>query len=136
MSAWIVSEKHILTLAYFYEKMVKESIVENQPINMESLKKTARVLWSENVKSVNHRYGEKSRSIFSKTNLVLPDTTISMESLIKQIHCWEYQTCEHDGHDKSKAWRMMRDLQCAVLSHIMYKQHPHAKVYEDAKWGI
>ena len=136
MSAWIVSEKHVLTLAYFYEKLVKESINDEKPVDMEALKKTARILWSENVKSVNHRYNENSRTVFSKNNLVLPDTNISMESLTKQIHCWEYQTCEHEGHDKSKAWRMMRDLQVAILTHIMYKQHPHAKPYDDAKWGI
>jgi len=136
MSAWIVSEKHILTLAYFYEKLVEETIREDQPIDMKALKKTARILWSENVKSVNHRYNENNRTLFSKNNLVLPDTNISMETLTKQIHCWEYQTCEHKGYNKSKAWRMMCDLQVAILTYLMYKQDPHKKPYDGAKWGI
>lgn len=134
MSAWIVSEKHVLTLAYFYEKMVKDSLKDGTPANMDNIKNTARVLWAENTKSVNCRYGEHFKMRF--TNSELPDFKISMEALSKQIWCWEYQTCEHVGHEKSKAWKMMLELQKAILYHVMVKQHPHAKQYEDAKWGI
>lgn len=135
MSAWIVSEKHILTLAFFYEKMVKGSI-KNDVYELEALKKTARVLWSENVKSVNYRYGERSRTVFSKKNPVHPDIKLSMEGLAKAVACWEYQTCEHDGHEKSKAWAMMTELQKAILFELMYHDPNHQLQYDAEKWGL
>jgi len=131
MSAWIVSEKHIMTLAYNYLVFVKE---RDEPTDAEIME-VAKVLLKENVKSVNFRYGDKNRSRFSKKQ-VAPDKTLSIAGLVKAIHCWEYQTCEHDGHEKSKAWVMMQQLQTAILSQIFYTHQPYAKEYEDAKWGL
>ena len=135
MSAWIVSEKHVLTLAYFYEKMVTGNVKDGKPVEMELLKKTARVLWSENSKSVNYRYGEKYRTRFSHA-VVLPIVDLTLEALVKNIGCWEYQTCEHDGHEKSKAWKMMTELKGAILWEIMYNHPAHKQEYEAGKWGL
>jgi hypothetical protein len=128
MSAYIVSEKHVLTLAYYYNKMVKG----NEGID---LKKTARVLWSENTKSVNYRYNERSNARFSK-ELVLPKTDCEMAELYKLISCWEYQTCEHPTCTKSKAWSMMQELKSAMLDYIMRNTQPFSAQYENAEWGM
>ena len=126
MSAWIVSEKHVLTLAYFYEKCF------NKLTDSTLIKKTARILWNENIKSVNYRYNETNKRSVSKNWLDLIDEKISNESLIKQINCWEYQSCEHPGFYKSKAYEMMKDLKIVLLNEIVSK----TTAYELAPWGI
>ena len=131
MSAWIVSETHVLTLAYFYEKIVKGSITEDQSIDLSLVKKTARILWNENIKSVNYRYNENNKRNFSR-GLVLPDTRISYESLVKQINCWKYQSCVHSDFYKSKAYKMMMELKFEVMDRIVRESN----VYKMAPWGL
>jgi hypothetical protein len=132
MSAWIVSEKHIVTLAYFYNKMVKGATGQ---LNMAEIKQTARILWTENTRSVNCRYGEKVKMHFSKEP-VMPDYTMDLVDLTKQIHCWQYQTSETDNHKNTKAWRMMQELKCAILRKLITDNEPFSTQYENSVWGI
>lgn len=103
MSAWIVSKKHIDVLV--------AALVEEQVIKLADADETGRILWRENHKSVNARYAEKTRA---------PAYTFEHEStsnvvVLKSIHCYEYQTCEHAYALAQQACR---------------------KAYDDAPWGI
>jgi hypothetical protein len=133
MSAFIVSEEHILTLAYHYKKMVVNHS-NDKSIDINDVKDIAKVLWKENYKSVNFRYRENYR--VSKFKNELPIVDISLVPLYKLINCWEYQTCEHEGHDRSKAWKMMQDLKLRILDNVMQWHQPFANQYDDAKWSL
>lgn len=122
MSAWIVSKKHIDVLV--------AALVEEQVIKLADADETGRILWRENHKSVNARYAEKTRA---------PAYTFEHEStsnvvVLKSIHCYEYQTCEHDGWKRSRA----RQLCLELTSRIAYAlaQQACRKAYDDAPWGI
>lgn len=140
MSAWIVSEKHILTLAYYYNKLVTETIRRygNIPeeVDIEKLKPIAKILWKQNYKSVNWRYNERRRMRFSQVGTVLPETNLTIEELVKQIYCWEYQSCENPKYNSSKAFKMMDELKIQILGELMRKSTEHNQAYQDAPWGI
>ena len=135
MSAYIVSERHILTLAFHYHNMVLGTITNDQ-YDPEQLKETAKILWGENSKSVNYRYNVKGRVVFSRKNLAVPKINCSLTELYKLIRCWEYQTCEHPTHEKSIAWQMMQALKARMLDHIIVHTNTFEDSYEEAEWGI
>lgn len=139
MSAWIVSEKHVLTLAYFYHKFYFNSIDtwEDTPeFYHPIIKSTARILWNENIKSVDYRYDEKNpRRSFTKN--VLPETDLSYEGVVKVIDCWVYQSCEHPGFYRSKAYRMMLELKSHILDYAIKNSITFDREnYENTGWGI
>lgn len=137
MSAFLVSEKHILTLAFYYDYMANGSYrnPKLEDIDHERLNSIAKILWRENHKSFNYRYNEKNRLKFSPVGTVHPVIDLSLEELVKQIYCWDYQSCEHPTHNNSKAYKMMQDLQCHILYRLV-KSEQHLAKYDAAKWGI
>lgn len=134
MSACVVSEKHVVTLAYFYEMLVKHSFKESYPYSLPMVQDTAKILRRENVKSVNYRYNEKSK--VDKFTGVLPDTDISMLSLYKQIECWDYQSCERPTFQKSNAYKMMMELKSTVSWLIIEKSPSLLNQYNTLPWGL
>ncbi len=90
MSAYICSDKHFAVVAkYFYPgDLMRQQFFADQ-------------LKRENIKSVNHRYNERTR--FRKVNL---DDATAADLRLYNIHdalcllkCIDYQSCEHPGRD-------------------------------------
>lgn len=83
MSAFILSDKHISTIARL---LMPENDVQA----------FANMLKNINIASVNYRYNEKTRK--SKCKLVNIDDimNINMWDLCTLIQCWSYQSCEGD----------------------------------------
>lgn len=81
MSAFILSDKHISTIARL---LMSENDVQA----------FANMLKHINIASVNYRYNEKTRK--SKCKLVNIDdcVNITMGELCRLIQCWNYQSCE------------------------------------------
>lgn len=81
MSAFILSDKHISTIARL---LMPENDVQA----------FANMLKGINIASVNCRYDEKTRK--SKCKLVTLDDclNVTMGELCRLIQCWNYQSCE------------------------------------------
>ena len=120
MSAFICSPVHINTIVSW--------AVENHGIlpNLDPAAWAAE-LYSENVRSVNHRYSERTK----RTGFVyVPVPTRGMDpvQVLKLIHCLEYQSCEHKGWERSEARRFLR--------YVSDRAAMELPGYEAAKWSI
>lgn len=84
MSAFILSDKHISTIALL--------IIE--PKHQQEM---ANKLKAINIASVNYRYNENTRR--NKCKMVSIDDTlnITMDDLYNLVQCWIYQACENDS---------------------------------------
>jgi hypothetical protein len=75
---------------------------------------------------VNHRYHEKTPCpTYSFKRNVTPLTPVE---LLKAVDCLEYQSCEHEGWNKSEAKK-----ECERLRAIATRNLPG---YNEAPWGI
>lgn len=82
------------------------------------------MLWDENYRSVNHRYGESEITPEYRWQPVRRDPV----SVLKAIACYEYQSCEHEGWRSSEARQF-----CDELRHRMIQFLPG---YDEAEWSI
>lgn len=122
MSAWIVSKKHIDALV---TAAVEHRLVKDTP---EARDAAGLMLWRENHRSVNARYGESTRTpSYSFTRREEAPVTV-----VKSIGCYEYQTCEHDGWTRSKARRLCVELKARVADEIVSA----TDAYNAAPWGL
>ena len=154
MSAWIVSKKHI---DYLVSAMAQYGTLDSNAHYV------GQKLWKENVTSVAHRYPEDppakrpgpiyKRGVQPSTYKHTPyKKPIDPITLLKQIGCYQYQSCEHDGWKTSWSHRAMEDLETRVLSTLpedLQRLIPeryelsglrprvyHTTEYDAAPWGI
>ena len=121
MSAWLCSDKHIFELAkYFVDNCQQYS---SDKINF---KAAAQFLYDENCESLGARYGDDYNPIFIP--ITYKPTIDNIFVLAKQVDCYAYQSCEHDGWETSRAYKM-----CEAIKYSLLNNHPD---YEDAPWGI
>lgn len=85
-------------------------------------------LWAENFRSVNYRYGGNDASLEYQHSAFAKRLPFDPVVLLKAVDCYEYQTCEHPGWEKSDARRF-----CAGLRSLAIASLPG---YKDAPWGI
>ena len=137
MSAWIVSKRHIDALAYWLDRM---GIAHDK-------QKMGELLWSENHKSIRARYGDydyKGNYVKRpKYRYSPPQSRVTepyyddfdpqnVDQIQALVHCYTYQTCEHEGWDKSRAKRLMDTLdQILQLAGADWKREG-----TKAPWGI
>lgn len=150
MSAWIISENHVRLLVealFQYEVM---STNASAPMTPEALGK---LLWRENHKSINHRYAKRARTphyIHDSAALCAWDYPTPGRGLVrelcrdpwlvlKQIGCYQYQSCEHAGWETSVASAYMAKLEAQIAKSLgctideAYKNRQH---FGNAPWGI
>ena len=138
MSAWIVSENHIRLLV---EALYKYELVPSPSMTPETL---GRILWKENHKSVNYRYGERQRTpryahdskAIAMWEYPSPGTGIIRELVripalvYKQASCYQYQSCERDDWETTTASKLIK-----ALTNYLEKRGEDAN--DDAHpWGI
>lgn len=136
MSAFVVSQKHIEYLvgaAWRYG-----SIDRGAPDVVEY---TAAMLDRENRVSVAHRYptaeilpgaaevaaqwAEVARTTF---DVVAVSRRIDPVTLLKQLACYEYQSCEHPQWEASKAHALCQRIRGAAIASL--------PGYDVAPWGL
>lgn len=118
MSAWRVSQKHIDCLV---SGAVKLGLIYPKDAD-----ETGRMLWLENYRSVDFRYNQtKPLPFYTWTMFIVDDSFLS-----KQIHCYEYQSCEHPEWEESDAAAL-----CMAMSEII-GNHRHTPSYEASPWGV
>ena len=133
MSAWIVSADHI-------DALVCGAIVygipfDGEEVTAENASAVGQALWRENHKSVNHRYDLRDRT---PAFAFVGETTLRAISLFKQACCYNYQTCEHDGYERSAAKAFVDALKEACLRELgmTSDQAYESAGYDAAPWGI
>jgi hypothetical protein len=106
----------------------------------------ANMLWRENLRSINHRYPdtvENQKNAPGKVSdaeegyAVRPHDFQNIHGahfhnfdpvqVIKAIHCYEYQSCEHPGWKDSQARAFVDALESKAVQAL--------PGYEDAAWG-
>jgi hypothetical protein len=125
MSAWLLSTNHINALV--------EGAIRLGVIGREDATKTGRMLVRANIKSLNARYGDTRKSLGVGTYWYSAGRAepLSDVSLLKQVYCYNYQTCEYDGFYHSPAYRLMRRIEAALPG--VNRDSPG---YDEAPWGI
>jgi hypothetical protein len=104
MSAYILCEKHFNAIVSY---ALEQEIVKD--INGEAGQKTVDLLFDENVKSVESRYGSKvvaDQPVFHFDE----DYCNAHEDIISACHCLDYQSCEHADYYESKACKLIREI--------------------------
>ena len=90
-------------------------------------------LWDENMKSLSERYGaDRAPGMFkfpkTKYRYTKPHEAMDPLAILKQVHCYMYQSNEHDGWESSQAKKY-----CEELEKELVKRHP---AYDAAPWGV
>ena len=141
MSAWIVSKAHIdllvsAGLRVRYRPMCWYVGERRGELNNDNASAVGQMLLDECVKSVNYRYSDDQiTELLGPTNAywLIPykfDEVLSFPSIVcvlKQIDCYEYQSCEHPEWKDSEAHTF-----CRALRKYMIHNLPG---YEEAPWG-
>ena len=133
MSAWLVSEKHVLAVANEYVCRVElGGRRRTYSGDYTMIVNVAKALWSANVKSVNTRYDETRRR--AKINIRNLDlfAGYSDGAMLKLVDCLDYQSCEYDGWTGSKANAMLTQLEHCLLQCGASRGHD----YDLGEWGI
>ena len=131
MSAYLVTPRTI--------KAIVQAIKESDLKTYHGLtrEEAAELLYDENVKSLHARYGDKLsstekgdylRRVKGKGWEYIAFPNSSPLSIIKINKCWQYQSCEHEGHEETKAWK----LTDAIIS----RQIDELPGYDQAPWGL
>ncbi len=112
MSAWVVSHVHINVLV-----AARHFVRQAQPAAKlcEDLIDTdlGRMLWRENMISVAHCYPDKEETQIDEAalaNYQYEPMAATPVEVIKAVHCYQYQTCEHDGWAASDAKKYTDEL--------------------------
>lgn len=129
MSAYMVSPRTIKAMVQYlgsdltYHKVTKDEAAE--------------LLYDENRKSVSCRYDEKEsstekgeflRAVVGKGWEYIALPSGSAVDFIKIAKCYQYQTCEHDGHENSKAWKLSEGVIDAAVHRL--------PGWDKAPWGL
>lgn len=74
----------------------------------------ANILKRENVRSVNHRYNERTK--FKPVEFEPASTEYSAWQTIQWLRSIDYQSCERPDYEKSEAYRLNLSLQCELFN--------------------
>lgn len=90
MSAFICSDKHIATL------VIGINLLRYRPLPQETLQEHANLLKRENIRSVNYRYGERTKitPVKFEVDPEVVATTFTAADLSQLARCLDYQSCE------------------------------------------
>ena len=149
MSAWIVSKAHITLLT---EALFRYEVVSPEDGTPDAV---GQMLWKENHRSINARDEEHRRTPryqHASTrrctgHSYAPGTDIASSAqaltrqhgvLLKQIACYEYQSCEHAGWKTSRAAALMATLTEAVCrsAGLDAETFHETQAWDNAPWGI
>lgn len=108
MSAWTVSSAHIDVLV--------NAAAEYGLLADKDPQTVGQTLWRENYRSVNARYGERSRT--PHYTLKTTEAPLLPAAVVHAVGCYSYQACEHRGWEKSAARKLCDALRIAAESRM------------------
>ena len=117
MSAFLCSDAHINALVAFAKR--QRLLPEMTP------SEAGQLLFDENVRSLDARYGEEGYKAYNYK----PDcTTRKAVEIIKLCHCYDYQACETEDYEQSRAHDLIDRIERRAITMI--------PGYDEAPWGI
>ena len=127
MSAFVVNKTHIDLIVDVAQNGPRAGANrgwrgENRFLDPNAL---GRMLWLENVKSVEYRYEEErleDRAEAEAYTFTQPDYRLTLGEALSAISCLDYQSCEHPGWEKSDAKAALDKLQYALVDQIKDKE--------------
>lgn len=125
MSAFICSEKHINTIVSFGAQHNVNVYHDGVTVELRRYpQKIAEALLAENAASVNYRYDEDDKPRPIKYSYA----SMSPIAVYKLCESLSYQSCEHEGWEKSFAFAVIDEIKKTAINNI--------PGYEEAKWSI
>ena len=135
MSAYLCAPDHIAYLATYYVNVVCRDWRDD---TMRDPADLAELLARENVASIDARYrGESDQFYAGGVDVYVSDcraaamlrawTDYRGAELAKAVHCYEYQSCEHEAWEQSKAHIIMRKIIDSIVRRL--------PGYDGAPWG-
>ena len=126
MSAFVCDSDHIkfLVTAQLFGQYDR-ALARQVPKDFDKQDFAAKMLYAENITSVNHRYNESPEYealTYSKADYDLHRSWFHnphvghaerIAQVFKSIQCYEYQSCEHEGWEDSPAQKFCNDLRSA-----------------------
>lgn len=129
MSAFVVSQNHVSALAHY--AVAKKIWLDGRSATAEDFKSIYKVLASENVRSVCHRYetdNPADYASFVSGRGVKPHVVLDPVQVIKLAECLDYQSCETDDWKETFAYRILERIKSAAVNSL--------PGYDNAKWAI
>lgn len=126
MSAYIVDKKTIDRVVTGFLKTPEAKFFNKSPNQI------GKILWDENVKSVNCRYSENTKS----TRYKYEEAEETLRQYYSSARCLNYQSCEHEKYEKSIAYQIIEAVcrYCRLeLNDIIYKNL--VVKTDDCEWG-
>jgi len=124
VSAFVVSKA---TIDVIVAAMVRLGLIE-----FDQADQTGQMLWNENYASVNYRYSDDSAAppyVFPPMSI--PKAHEDPALVLKQVHCLNYQSCEHKEWESSRAKALLVELECSLARVLAQKLG-----YDKHPWGI
>ena len=122
MSAFVCSDQHLNYMLNAYASYCSRGLTDDELLAM------GKMLRDENNASVNYRYeGRYPEDLGAPYEQPLRIVSVDPVTTLKLVHCYRYQSCEHDGWEKSQARQWCDSLEAGACSRL--------PGYEDAPWG-
>jgi hypothetical protein len=146
MSAFICSDKHIAVIVEAYAHHINDQIsIDKKTLvrldTREGKQHLGNLLKNENIRSVNYRYGERTKlNTYSHGDGSLTDIYgtrfANAVEACKLIDSLSYQSCERDDWEFSKAKRILDRMYAEFGSKIIRETHETKKAYDIANWSL
>lgn len=124
MSAYIVSHYHINALTSYAVRQEVSFYWKNKRyvFNRDSANDLAGQLYSENVRSVNSRYNERTRRVGFKFERVLTDH-LNHDDIIKACDCLRYQSSETRNYERTLAYAALQAIREEAIDQLVDDCH-------------
>ena len=140
MSAFLCSDTHFNVLvSYFISQNGRESGLwlevngEYMYLNKENAGAVANILWRENVRSLEGRYGDTPAdfSDYEFNYLSSVKQSYSIPEIAGAIDCLEYQSCEQEDYYTTKAYSIL----CLMRKYLL-RELQEQELGNDTVWSI
>ncbi len=143
MSAFVVSDKHIVSLLQFAAKGDRRYIWLHDETGAASIVKDTRdvvhaeelanILKAENIRSVCYRYPDDTPEQYAGQIKIAPfqftrGQAISPVQALKACTCYDYQTCETPDYKDTEAYRIIETIRGMAIAAL--------PGYDAAAWEI
>lgn len=124
MSAYIVSDNHISVLvSYFVGRTPHDGLWlevngKYQYLNGDNAAEVARILYAQNVRSVDVRYGEENPAYYAFRYVPRAKDMYSVAEIAGLIDCLEYQSCETRDYYATNAYHIVCLMRKALLHEL------------------
>lgn len=128
MSAFICSDVQVIKAVLGWAKHTAQT-----RLTPDNLVEKMNILMRENVRSVNWRYGERTRH--KKIKVVVPymDAYVPepIEQIVQWLRCLDYNSCERPDYERSKAYTLNMKMQQALLMTMVGRRR-----FDSTKWTV